>query len=123
MQLVERDVDSLNELEFWSIVFKYFDDKTIWSAITKTRRYTREVTVINNYSIEISQDEIDAAIALSREKFLRDTWSEKKLAEEKAFANGHAEGHAEGREEQRLEDQVIIEKLQAEIEALKKARA
>lgn len=119
MQLVKQDVDSLNELEFWSIVFKYFDDKTVWSAITKTRRYTREVTVINNYSIEISQDEIDAAIALSREKFLRDTWSEKKLAEEKAFANGHAEG----REEQRLEDQVIIERLQAEIEALKKARA
>ncbi len=124
--IVKRNVDSLNELEFWSIVFKYFDDKTVWSAITKTRRYTQEVTVINNYSIEISQDEIDAAIALSREKFLRDTWSEKKLAEEKALAEGREEGRVEGREEgreeQRLVDQVIIERLQAEIEALKKAR-
>jgi predicted transposase/invertase (TIGR01784 family) len=90
--IVKKPVETMTDMEKFSIFFEYAEDPAYREIVNKVIESEEVLIVAGNVLMNISQDERERAIYLSRKKYQMDMESNLATARD----NGRAEGRLEG---------------------------
>ena len=96
-EALEKPVEELTPLELWSLFFKFAPNPKHRGFVNKIISQKEEIAMATELLMEISQDERERALFMSRKKYETDMTSNLLTAEARGEARGVAIGEARGR--------------------------
>ncbi|GBU22362.1 hypothetical protein R80B4_02270 [Fibrobacteres bacterium R8-0-B4] len=122
---MKAPVEDISWLEAWSIFFSSADDPAKRNLINNLIASKKEIKMASEMLMEISQDERQRAIMMSRRKFETDMTSKMLGAARRGREEGEIKGRKEGREEgmeaERRKNIRLMHQLGLTIEVIAKA--
>ena len=97
--IVKKPVETMTDLEKFSIFFEYADNPMYRSTVNKVIESEEVLNVASNLLMNISQDERERAIFRSRKKFQMDMSSNMATAIDNAEERGEKRGEKRGKKE------------------------
>jgi predicted transposase/invertase (TIGR01784 family) len=106
--ILKKPVETMADLEKFSVFFEYADNPAYRDTVNKIIESEEVLTVASNLLMNISQDENERAIFLSRKKARMDYASDIATAEDRGRDEGKLECKLEGKLEGKLEERLAI---------------
>jgi len=88
---LDKRVEDLTDIEKWGLFFGYADNKLFREKINEIITSKKEVGMASEVLLEISQNDVERARAMSRKKFFMDRQSDMITSEKKGIAKGAAQ--------------------------------